>query len=215
MRAFLILALLLSACPPSLTGSDDDDATSDDDDASDDDEASDDDDASDDASDDDDDAVSTDCPAAVLEALNSGDAWTAQWSCADAFFSVGSPDQTERLAFFFNLTNGPPIEAGATFALVYDDFDPKNAVGGSTSLQTGSNLFVYDCNDAFEEKPRIEYELYAVEGSVLLSVDEYFEEKWWTGSVRISGLVVEGYGVGRCEVPDNEWTELSFGWLPG
>ena len=229
MRHLLILALLLAACAPSRRGnSDDDDTTADDDDiAPDDDDATADDDDStaddDDSIADDDDSIADDddsivvegCPPDLQEALDSLANWTIQFSCASASLSVGPADESVRLAIQFQLWNGPPVGPDSSFAIVFaGDPEPKNGVPGSLVLQSGENLFAFDCTDVIWEKPIVEADLAATEGVATLSVTEWNDEKWWSADVSISGVLVEGEA-GFCELPEHTWTDISFGWLPG
>ncbi len=204
----LLLALLLAACPRA--GTDDDDSADDDDSSDDDDDSSDD----DDATADDDDSVEG-CPAELEAALAAIDTWTIQYSCASAFLSVGPADESVRIALNFDLNQAPEPALDNTYALVFaGDPVPKNGVPGALTLQSGANLFAYDCTDVIEEEPVVLDDLAATSGSALLTVTEYNDAWWWSASVSITGVTVEGEG-GTCVLPDHTWTELGFGWLPG
>ena len=206
---FFLLALGLAACTPT-RNDDDDSAGSDDDDSADDDDAVDD----DDSMDDDDSGV--DCPAYLAAALADLPTWTTQHSCSNAFFSTGPSDATTRLGLSFNLQQAPDPALGVTWQIVFDgSFEPKNGVSGLLEVQQGSNLFEYDCNDAISVEPVITVELMADEGTATLEVTEYNDTKWWSGTITLSGVWVGNASGIHCAVPDQVWTDVSLGWLPG
>ena len=202
MTRWLLLALLLAACPtPSGSGSDDDDVTANDDDAT--------------ADDDDVTPVDIACEdAAVEEAMKTLAVWPRTAACASAWFAVGTQDQAFRLGFTWAI-QAEPIAEGNTWALYFDGIEPGDAVLGSQGMTRGSDLMAQDCGAAGGSTPMITESWTMTEGSARITVTNDLPGSDWEGTVALAGVsMTKDASTETCQVPDVAWPNIRFGWSP-
>ena len=204
----LPLTLLLVGCGP--RSDDDDDSALDDDDSA----LGDDDDAT---------APSNHC-AALDAALTDLNTWPLLTSCS-YFFSASTAANDYRLALSFGVAEATTPTAGMSFVLSFDGSTVANQVTGALQTQRGSNLNLWDCNDALDpsQEPLVTDQWDPVAGTATLHVTSVNGEAWpggptlFTGDVSLQGIEVQPSTrqSESCAVPDTTWVDRGFGWLAG
>ncbi len=206
----LLALLVLPGCPVAA----DDDDSGDDDDAGD-----------DDSGDDDDSSVVPGCDDAALgAALSTLATWPTRDSCGH-FMGSGTGDDAFRVAAAFQVPGTVVETPGMSWTLPFGGVTLPDEVAGVFEVQAGTNLTVYDCEDAID--PNLEavvvQQWEPVSGIATMTVDQVDGEAWpggpllFTGTVQLDAVVVELVGAAgtTCAVPDVTWTSLNLGWLPG
>jgi hypothetical protein len=142
--------------------------------------------------------------------------WPLLYSCSSASMYTGTAGSDVRLASLFTIDSDVAIGASYTVVLG-DEMDPKDEVPGTLTVQQGTYLLEWDCNDAVMNEPVVVREWEGFAGTATLVVTALTGMVGWQADLTLTGVEVRATDDPSviCPVPDTVWPGLSFGWLPG